>query len=273
MNALTLIIPDLHLRVEQADKIIKHVKADTVISLGDVFDDFIEDPSSVRNAAEWYVDFVNNPNHIMLWGNHCQHYGFPYRSFQCSGYEQWKYFLINDIVPRSTWDKVKWYHFLDNRWLVTHAGLHKLNVPEKVMKHRKDRIKFVAAISEYLDTEILSGFRAGAEGVGSWVFNAGRSRGGMNNVGGITWCDHNQEMYPIIGLHQIYGHSPQQYGSPSWLIQDSNKSNPYFKLSNEWTPSKKQITSLNSSYNLCLDVWKNIHYAVWNGVKLSIYKL
>ncbi len=44
MIETTLILPDLHLKVEQADKIIKHVGADKIICVGDVFDDFGDNP-------------------------------------------------------------------------------------------------------------------------------------------------------------------------------------------------------------------------------------
>jgi hypothetical protein len=157
---------------------------------------------------------------------------------------------------------------LDDKWLITHAGLHKFNLPQTIAKLHKDRTAFLKEISIYLDSEIISGYRNK-----SWIFHAGASRGGLQRVGGIDWCDHNAEMYPIIGLNQIYGHSPQQYSAASWLLLDTENSQPYFKLSHNWSPSRKQLENTNAAYNLCLDVWQNTHYAIWNGSTLSIHSI
>ena len=274
MNKITLILPDLHLRVDQADKIIRHVGADEVISLGDIFDDFNDTPEMVSHAAEWYVDFVNKPNHIMLFGNHCQHYAFPYASFQCSGYQQWKYFLINDIVDRKTWDKSKWFHFLDDKWLLTHAGLHKLNVPEKITKFRTDRQKFISELTEWLNAEIIKGFQNGASGTGSWVFNAGHARGGQQRVGGITWCDFDREFFPIRGINQIFGHTPQAQGA-KWCcwVDDPHRGEEgrvSYHPADLWKPTLKGLNDPDHSANICLDVHGNTTWAVWNGKELKI---
>lgn len=273
MIETTLILPDLHLKVERADKIIRHVGADKVICVGDVFDDFGDNPDSVRNAAEWFVDFVNNPNHIFLVGNHEQHYAYSYRTFQCSGYEQWKYFLINDIVPRSVWDKLKWFHFLDNRWLLCHAGLHKSNVPDSIKKFRKDRLKFIAELTGYLNHEIRKGFQDGANSKGSWIFNAGRARWGNQQVGGITWCDFEREFYPLRGINQIVGHTPQAQGV-KWCILDHDPLNEDGKVVyRPYDLFKPYLTSLDNpdlSHNICLDVHGNMHYGIWNGKELKI---
>lgn len=147
MNKRTLILSDIHHKVDQATKIIKHVGADEVICTGDVFDDFNDTPDMVKNTCEWFEWFLNQPNHIFIGGNHDIHYMFPYRSFQCSGYAQWKYFIIHDMINPKLWEKLKWYHFLDNRWLLTHAGLHKLNVPSSITQFKNDRAKFIQELS------------------------------------------------------------------------------------------------------------------------------
>ena len=147
MNKITLIIPDLHLKWKQAEKIIASVGADEIILLGDYFDDFNDDPASVKETCEWLEASVAKPNRIHLFGNHDQHYAYPYRSFQCSGYAQWKYFIIHDSINPKLWDKVKWFHFLDNRWLLCHGGLHELNVPPNITKFRTNRTKFVAELT------------------------------------------------------------------------------------------------------------------------------
>ena len=269
----TLILPDIHLRHEQANKIIKHVGADEVIFLGDWADDFDDTPDMVKETAEWFVDFVANPNHIALFGNHDAHYAYSYRTFRCSGYQQWKYLEINDIVPRSTWDKVKWFHFLDDKWLLTHAGLHMLNVPEKITKFRKDRKKFISELTIWLNAEIVKGFQNGASGTGSWVFNAGHARGGQRRVGGITWCDFNQEFFPVQGINQIFGHTPQTQG-PRWCIWEKDPKKPQgrvaYRPADLWTPSTEKLSNPDQSQNVCLDVHGNTHWATWDGKELKI---
>ena len=267
----SLILPDLHHKVDQATKIIKRIGTDKVICVGDVFDDFDDTPEIVTHSAEWYVEFVNNPNNIMLMGNHEGGYRYPYRTFQCSGYSQWKYFLINDIVDRKTWDKVKWYHFLDNRWLITHAGLHRNNVPGSILKLSTNRNIFIKEISEYLDHEISQGFQDGANGKSSWIFNAGRARGGNQPVGGITWCDFNTEFIPIKGISQIFGHTAQRLGFPKWcrIASDGRVYRHPYDL---FTPLPELLDSSEMSINLNLDVFDSMYYAIWDGEKLDIRK-
>ena len=216
---------------------------------------------------------VNNPNHIFLVGNHEQHYAYSYRTFQCSGYEQWKYFLINDIVPRSVWDKLKWFYFLDGQWLLSHGGLHTLNVPDDIKKVRKDRQQFIAALTKYLDDELRKGFQSGANNQGCWVFNAGRARWGQQRVGGLTWCDFEREFKPFRGINQIVGHTPQMQ-SPRWCILEKDPLNTdgrvVYRPYELFKPSLAGLNNLELSHNICLDVHGNMHWATWNGKELKL---
>ena len=273
MNKITLIIPDLHHRWEQAEKIIASVGADEVIFLGDYFDDFDDTAEMVNATSDWLIESVQKPNRIHLFGNHDQHYAFPYKSFQCSGYQQWKYFITHDIVKSNTWDKVKWFHFLDDQWFLCHAGLHNLNLPNDIKKLRTDRPKFHAELASYLNAEIIKGFQNGANGTGSWILNAGRGRGGMQRVGGITWCDYHQEFFPVRGLNQIMGHTPQMQG-PKWCILENDphreEGRVAYRPYDLWTPTPEGLNNPQQSTNICLDVHGNTHYAVWDGKKLKI---
>jgi hypothetical protein len=261
----TLILGDIHHRVDQADEIIRHVKADEVISIGDAFDDFVEDPEVVRHTAEWFVDFVNQPNHIFIAGNHEMHYAFANRSFVCSGYQQWKYFQINDIVSRKDWNKMVYYHILDGKWLLSHAGLHNLHVPPEIVKLHTDRPKFLAELSTYLDAQIIEGHRNN-----SWIFGAGHSRGGDQRVGGITWNDFEREFYPVKGLNQIFGHTSQGLGFAKWCVQRGD-SKPEFYPVGQFQVNPTMIDNVNISVNIDLDVHRNIHWATWNGKKLKVF--
>lgn len=275
MNKITLIIPDLHHRWEQAEKIIAAVGADEVLFLGDYFDDFGDNPAMVKATTDWLEDSVAKPNRIHLWGNHDVHYAFVYKTFQCSGYEQWKYFIVHDSINPKVWDKLKFYHFLDNKWLLTHAGLHKLNVPDSIKKFRKDRPKFVLELSGWLDHEIRKGFNAAADGNGSWIFNAGAARWGHQRVGGITWCDFQREFFPVQGINQIVGHTPSGVGHPQWCMLGRDPLNTdgkvWYRYENgEAFFKPENLDDVDLSYNLNLDVLGNTHYGIWNGKELKI---
>lgn len=266
-NKVSLIIPDVHHKWATAEKIIALVPHDEVIFLGDYFDDFGDDPQMVRATAEWLTRSVELPNRIHLFGNHDVHYAFPCRTFRCSGYEQWKYLMIQDMVSRKVWDKLNWYHILDGTWLLTHAGLHKRNLPKDIQALHKKRPEFLKRIGEYLDEELMHGFRAAADNKPHWIFNAGKSRGGVVPVGGITWCDFLREFHPIQGLHQMVGHTAQQTEFPHWCVM-SEKEVVTDHPSNLFTPQEFGNTEL--SFNVNLDMWGNLHYAVWDGKTLSV---
>jgi hypothetical protein len=228
----------------------------------------------VRETCSWLSGSVAKPNRIHLFGNHDQHYAYVYRTFQCSGYAQWKYFIIHDNIDPKTWDKLKWFHFLDGKWLLSHAGLHKFNVPDHIKKHRKDRPKFIEHLTGYLNYEIRKGFQAGAEGVESWVFNAGHARWGSQRVGGITWCDFQREFSPVKGINQIVGHTPIQEGAPQWCLLERDPLNSDGKVSYRYENGEtffkpEDLDDTELSFNVGLDVWQNMHWAVWDGKKLT----
>lgn len=265
----TLIIADLHHRWEQAEEIISKVEHDDVIFLGDYLDDFNDTPEIVQDTVDWLESSVAKPNRIHCWGNHDIHYAFPYKAFQCAGYTQWKYFIVHDRINPKVWDKLVWYTFLDNTFMLSHGGLHNLNVPAEIAAKYKDREKFIASLDNYLQTEIRKGFRAGADGVKSWIFNAGRARFGNQRVGGIIWCDFEREFYPVKGLHQIVGHTPQGLGFPKWCrIAKTGEifHHPY----DMFTPTLENFNDPEQSINIDLDVYKNTHYGLWDGQKLTV---
>lgn len=270
MNKTTLIIPDLHLKWQLADKIIASVKHDEIIFLGDYFDDFDDTADMHRNMGQWLNESVKQPNRIHLWGNHDQHYGFPYKTFRCSGYKDWKYFCIRDTIKTSTWEKLKWYHFMDGKWLLAHGGLHKQNVPKEILELRNDRPQFIAKLSEFMDTNIRQGL--GSKGGRSWIFDAGASRGGSQRIGGITWCDFEREFYPIRGINQIVGHTAQGLGFPKWCILDK-KEKISFPALQYYTPSTDCFDDPDQSYNIDLDVYQEFHYGLWDGKQLKINRL
>lgn len=262
----TLIVPDLHLAWRVGQKIIDSVGADEVIFLGDFFDDFEDDPNQINEMVDWLQAIITKPNFTFLYGNHDCHYAFPQEWFRCSGYEQWKHFIIRDRLDKDKfWSKFKFYHVLDNKWLLSHAGLHKMWLHKNIAALRKSRPKFLTKITEYLDSEIEKGMRNQ-----SWIFHAGFARWGTQRVGGLTWCDFTREFNPIRGLNQIMGHTPQEYGAARWCYL--NDLGVQYANVGDYTPDPADYDNPEKSLNICLDVWKNTHWAVWDGKKMTFGK-
>lgn len=259
----TLIIPDLHLRIDHADKIINHVGADQIIFLGDFFDDFGDTPEMVSDTCDWLLDSVRMPNRIHLFGNHDIQYAYPNRKFQCSGYEQWKYGLIQDRMGwRDVWDYFKFYHILDGKWLLSHAGLHKHMLPETIKILFREREKFLNEISKYLDAQIKEAIHDTGH-----ILSAGYCRGGVGN-GGIVWCDFEREFHPIRGLNQIFGHTPQSAGIAKWCVYHPDHKINYHPT-DLWEPYPENFDNPAYSLNVCLDVYADTNWAVWDGIKLT----
>lgn len=254
-----LIIPDLHLRWRHADKIIKHVGADEVYFLGDFFDDHHDDPHQIGEMCDWLESVIDNPTFHFTFGNHDIHYAFPNRGFECSGYQQWKYFTILDKLDgKRIWDKFKFYHIVDGKLLLSHAGLHKHWVPKEIHALREDRPRFLNEISNFLNAEIVKGMRNE-----SWIFHAGLARWGRQQYGGLIWCDFNVEFNPVRGLNQVFGHTPQDKGFPCWAYL--NEKGVVKRNITKFTPKPEDFDNTWESINLCLDVWKRTYWAVWNG--------
>lgn len=269
-DKITLILPDIHHKCERAERIIKSEGADEVILLGDYFDDFNDTPEQVTETCEWLSMSVNKPNRIHLFGNHDTHYAYNYGTFKCSGFEQWKKFIVDDTVPRDVWEKLKWFHVLDNTWLITHAGLHNTYIPKEIiplLSFHKDRPLFFNKLENFLNEEIEEGFKSAANNIPHWILNAGACRGGRQRFGGITWCDFQQELSPFIGLNQICGHTPNR--TVRWKCLRKGSAADIPNTNGSGIPELNSHNDLSHSTNVCLDTHL-MHYAIWNGKELVI---
>ncbi len=121
---ITLILPDIHNKVDRADFIIRSVGADKIICLGDVFDDFNDTVNDAQKSAYWLKKRLNQENFILLKNNHDLGYEYPNNPYaECSGFTRFKSIAINDILTKEDWNKSKWYHFQDG-YFFSHAGLN-----------------------------------------------------------------------------------------------------------------------------------------------------
>lgn len=202
-----LIISDIHLRWKIANEIIKNEKDnyDKVLFLGDYMDDFCAYPSDYSNTCKWLKDNLNDENKIFLLGNHDIAYYSSYNLvlgevhyYRCSGFsDNWKR-IIQEYLTIEDWRKFKLYYFINDKTLCTHAGL---------CNQLYNQLK-IGNVKEYLDVEgniILSRIEKNfAPGL---LAGVGKSRGGLNEYGGITWCDYFDDYQTVNGLNQIFGHT------------------------------------------------------------------
>lgn len=200
-----VIVSDPHNHIDKIDVIFKKENADINICLGDWYDSFFYDESfHYENTTKYLMEkFLSDPKNYTLFGNHDLHYLYENDRTICSGYEEWKYNVIGDVLGKnrvSVRNKFHWFIVLDDI-LLTHAGLDSRLLPPQI-KTNND-------IFDYLDEQSnQASFKLISNG-GHWFYQVGRSRGGMNKTGGIVWCDFDREFEPIEDLRQIVGHTNQ----------------------------------------------------------------
>ncbi|NBQ69313.1 MAG: hypothetical protein EBU46_10980 [Nitrosomonadaceae bacterium] len=206
-SGITLVVPDVHLRWRLVDALIAEVDPDRIIYLGDFFDQFHDSAAQNRMQAMWLKAEMKKSDRIFLWGNHDQHYAWPSKWTGCSGYEAGKDIAINEVMQPDDWAKFQWFTWLDG-WLLTHAGLHPWFLPPNLLPKGEDMID-PYALDAWLKEECAYADVALRRGESHRFFRAGRCRGGLQNVGGLTWLDYNVEFKPINGLNQLVGHTNQ----------------------------------------------------------------
>lgn len=182
-----LVVPDIHTHVDTADLIIdRHPEVDIRVFLGDYFDEFGDTPAANRRAAAWLRERVRDRKNIMLPGNHDLSYMSYGREYICSGYTPAKRAAILEEISRIDFEEFFVWARLDG-WVYSHAGLDDEQIEAT---HSTAYEKFLRALKGQYEP---------------W-FSAGRSRGGYEAVGGITWRDWS-EFQPVEGVNQIVGHT------------------------------------------------------------------
>ena len=202
----TVIIPDLHYKIDRADRIVNAESPDIVVCSGDFFDPKGGWDTGVEESiktALWLKSKMEDPRFKFIEGNH----DAPYKRgesdyIRCSGYDIDKAHEINKILNKSHWDRLVRYHWVDN-YLVSHAGVSAQHVPKNWAINGVTKEEF----TKWLDAQIAESEEAWKAGKPHWVFGAGRSRGGWQPIGGMNWCDFNAEFQPITGIEQIVGHT------------------------------------------------------------------
>lgn len=262
-----LILPDIHLSHKKAEKIISSVKADKIVALGDFFDNFDDTPEMVFATAEWFKDFINRPNVVACCGNHDIMYWFKdNKNVRCGGYTDEKSKIINSIVKPDDWNKLKFYHVIDD-WILSHAGIHPFWID--MVKFRKNEPVEITqeALIQKLETDSKECIKRLNKGDGNWFIVAGFSRSNSPFVGGLLWCDFNQEFEPIRGIHQILGHTPDRENI-RWSFLKEGSTIPEASIH-----GAEPYLSKQSSYNVCIDSYPALKwYAILEDKKLTIHE-
>lgn len=179
MSNKYVFVGDLHGKVEEVERAL--AMDGTTIFVGDYLDSFDRSIGDQRKTLELVMDGVASGKAKALLGNHELSYLVPYH--RCSGYSKITQVIVDELKERmlALFDL---YLVLGNNWLITHAGVH----------------PYVWSKETYLCDVSLENTVTRYH----WI---GYSRGGNQPVGGIWWCDFNDEFKPIPGINQIFGHS------------------------------------------------------------------
>ena len=260
----TLILSDIHNRSHIAEHIISSEKPDKIIFIGDYFDSYGDElnPDLTRETAKWFAWSINQPNRIHLAGNHDIAYWFPGNKYLwCPGFNHIKLLAVQEYVRSADWRKLQFYHNLDDKWLLSHAGVHpywtRCCRPGEIL--RSD----ISKIEQFLQQESEKFLIAAGRNEHHWFVEWSRARSGTLHPGGLLWNDFSGDFHAILGVNQLVGHTHGK--QPRWIYRDNNdyrqKWHEGVDLNVENLPS--------TSYNLCLDTGLQ-EYAIWNGTKLTI---
>ena len=269
----TLIIPDVHLKIDRVKKIIAQNDFDTLVSLGDWFDDFYDDPTMHTVTAKYILDLYQKYGEKFIWllGNHDVPYVFQalLHNYWCSGNTDAKAKAVKAVFDRHlNLSNVQLCHIVEQKGckpiIMSHAGVHKKhfsgNEPIGVKPTRVTAKTVQARCEAALMNSMI--------GVEDNLFRAGQARWGPLPVGGITWLDWNLEFEPINAFHQIVGHTPLR-GLP---MVTSGKNALRFDA--PYTPEQETIYNIqlakDTTYNINLDTHLR-HYAVLYDATLKVF--
>ena len=190
----TLIIPDIHEEIAKLYNIeeLYFHQADRVVLVGDLFDTFQPyDKGRVRNIVRW---IKGHPDVEACWGNHDCHYAFKHPWFKCSGWQQRRQNLLDELMSEQDWRRM-FHPFLQvGKFIVSHAGFHPLKLG-------------------YLDAKVAAdSVDLAFKGEFNGFWNPGESVGGKG-IGGPTWLRWDSVQSPTdtfqpLDVPQIVGHTP-----------------------------------------------------------------
>jgi hypothetical protein len=187
-----LIVPDIHLQWECADRIIQHESWDRIWLLGDYFDDYNDTLKKVEATCQWLLRICEDRRICRLLGNHDVYYFCENKSYRGAGYRRDKHQVIQKYFSSRIIREKFTLHGWARGYLLTHAGFSGrwLRNFSQSLIDRYLQEAFDAMLSHELHP----------------LLSIGADRGGWNEIGGVTWCDW-RNFKPIAGVPQIIGHT------------------------------------------------------------------
>jgi hypothetical protein len=197
-----VLVGDIHNRWKQTEKFLT-IPADRYIFLGDYWDMFYDDIGEAQLTCLKVKELLQRNDTTLLFGNHDVSYRIG-ETTRCSGWTSEKNQVIHELMTEEDWSKMKYYEVLEDTngiWLISHAGFHSDIFTHPIFGESLDYIhqKMKNAI------EHLELFKCYPDEMA-----AGLCRGGGNRIGGMLWCDFNQELVPFETFNQVFGHTPSR---------------------------------------------------------------
>jgi hypothetical protein len=211
----TIVVGDLHGNYEIVDQVVSLPYK--VVFIGDYLDSWTR---SVEDQVLTLLKILNAVEHeservTALYGNHEISYMHPH--MRCAG---WNMAVDTHLITlySKMFNLLVPYTWVGD-FLVTHAGISK----NRIAKDSKE------GVEQYL-----------LENTDSDMNAVGRARGGVQECGGMFWCDWYQEFEPLDSVPQIVGHSAYRATKEPKLPG--------------WPGEKEGILKKGNSYNIdCLE--------------------
>lgn len=255
----TIVVADIHQNHAKVQKLLETMEFDRCILLGDFFDQFHDFPEDSRQTAIWLKEKVfSDPRFVVLVGNHDLSYYFAFnKNAWCSGFSHLKRQAIFEVLTYDEiLDRVKFFHVEDG-FLFSHAGI--TNAVWKEMRMMEpDGAKLLDVLPKWIERS-LTGVRTLQH---MPLFEAGWSRGGRQQHGGILWADWS-EFSPVSGVNQIVGHTPHEV--PEITVKLAGGAVKHYNAV-EWAYNKHAVLAKQlQSVNYALDTHLNHFMVITDG--------
>lgn len=199
-----LIIPDMHEEWELTQFVLDKYekKTDLTIFLGDYLDSWDYNHNHKDHfigLMKWMKETFSSDRRLGLIGNHDIQYFAEMQEYCCSGFFPWKVKYIDEYLGRNFWQKLNFVKFMKvngNKYSFAHGGIHPSHLPFNFELNEENFTRLNAQMKMSVVNRTVSP-----------LLNAGRCRGGWQNVGGVTWLDFTHEFEEIDDLIQIVGHT------------------------------------------------------------------
>lgn len=205
-----IVVGDLHGKIkalQAIEKLGKHM-----IFLGDFVDSYKESRDDQLRVVKRVLELTKEGKAEFILGNHELSY-IDYRYWKCAGFNYDMNVRIGQFTDE-LWNLGKVYIHIEPNIMITHAGLSK-----QIWDNYADSEDYDFSIQiERVMFQMDHAKRTRS----SWLYMAGRARGGGMPVGGPFWCDWNAEFVPVPGLIQIVGHTAN-FGVPKNFKQTEDR--------------------------------------------------